>query len=71
MLELKVVLSLVLQTFRLRLPRRIKVDRTGLLLSTPRAGLPMRVSGLDQPFESIDLRGNIRDLIDFPSAERR
>ncbi|HXV42676.1 MAG TPA: cytochrome P450, partial [Anaerolineae bacterium] len=47
MLELKIVLAIILQRYRLSLPPQVTLDRTGLIFSVPKGGLPMQVNPPD------------------------
>jgi cytochrome P450 len=67
MLELKIVLAIILQRYRLSLPPQITLDRTGLIFSVPKGGLPMQVNPPDRHFVKSEVRGNIRTLVDLHS----
>jgi cytochrome P450 len=66
MYEMKLVLAVLLQRVRFELPPGARVDRGGLLLLEPRGGLPMRVCPPDQPSRYVQVRGQIRELIQLP-----
>ncbi|MGH2592152.1 MAG: hypothetical protein ACRDGG_01420 [Anaerolineae bacterium] len=65
MLEIKLVLPIILQRYRLTLPPRARVDRSGLVLSAPKGGLPMRIAAQDRQFTKSEVRGNIRSWVDL------
>jgi cytochrome P450 len=65
MLEMKIVLSTILQQCRLSLLAQAQIDRTGLVFSAPRGGLSMQINPLDCPFVNSEVRGNIRTLVDL------
>ena len=50
-LEIKIVLAMVLQRFRLQCPPSDRVDRSGLIVLAPRGGL----------------RGNLREMVELPA----
>lgn len=64
MMEMKLVLPIILQRFRLSLSQNSKVDRSGLIFSVPKGGLLLRLHVQDRQFASSDVRGNIR----FPNG---
>jgi len=65
MLEIKLVLPIILQRYRLTLPPKTRVDRSGLVLSAPKGGLPMRIAAQDRQFTKSEVRGNIRSWVDL------
>jgi cytochrome P450 len=67
MLELKIVLAIILQRYRLSLPPQVTLDRTGLIFSVPKGGLPMQVNPPDRHFVKSEVRGNIRTLVNLDS----
>lgn len=64
-LEMKIVLSLLLQRYRLALPPQAKVDRTGMMFSAPKGGLPMQVHLPQHPVAAAKVTGNIHSLVDL------
>jgi cytochrome P450 len=68
-LEIKIVLAMVLQRFRLQCPPSGRVDRSGLIVLAPRGGLPMVVHRQDRRVEEGvgGLRGNIREMVELPA----
>jgi cytochrome P450 len=65
MLEMKIVLAMVLQRFRLEIPPNTRVDRAVVFTLLPKYGLPMRVLPQDRLFHSTPVRGNIHELVDL------
>jgi len=63
--EMKLVLPLILQRYRLSLAAGAKVDRAGMNLSSPKNGLPMRLNSPDRHFTKSPLRGNVKELVDL------
>ncbi len=62
-MELKVVLPIVLQQFRIVLADGLKVDRGGTALSGPRGGLPVTLAAPPTIPPAARLRGNIHALL--------
>jgi cytochrome P450 len=69
MLEIKVVLAMLLQRFRLQFVPRVPIDRYGLITIGPRRGLPMQVCHADRQFGTGvgGVRGNVREMVDLPA----
>jgi cytochrome P450 len=65
LMELKLVLPMILQRYRLAVPDGTRVDRGGIILSFPKRGLPVRLHAQDRHFTSSRLTGNIHDLLDL------
>ena len=65
MMEMKLVLSMILQRYRLTLLPKARIDRWGLMLSAPKQGLPMRVAQQDRSFTKSEVYGNIRKIVDL------
>jgi cytochrome P450 len=63
MQELRVVLAMILQRFRLSLVAGTPVDLT--VRMQPKRGLPMRIHTQDRQFHASPLQGNIRALVDL------
>jgi cytochrome P450 len=68
LLEMKIVLSMLLQRFRLACPLRIKVDRVGFPVIRPKGGLPMTIRAQDHQFDRPVnyVSGNVRDMVALP-----
>ncbi|BAY91339.1 MULTISPECIES: cytochrome P450 [unclassified Tolypothrix] len=65
MLEMKLVLSMLLQRYHLTLPAKTRIDRSGLMLSAPKQGLPMIVELQRRQFRKNEVCGNILSLVDL------
>lgn len=66
-LELKIVLSILLQRFTFELPAKAQVDRKTGLVMAPKGGLRMvlREAGA-RPARS-EVRGNVREMVELPA----
>ena len=69
MMEIKIVLAMLLQRFRVEMPPRARVDRRVMITMAPKNGLPMVVRPADRAWRSgpRDLRGDVCALVDLPS----
>lgn len=65
MQQMKVVLALVLQRYRVTLCPGARIDRGGLMLSGPQPGLPALVVRQDHRFSASAIRGSINHLVDM------
>jgi cytochrome P450 len=65
MMEMKVVLAMVLQRYRLTLVPKARVDRAVRISLVPRNGLPMIVSPQDRQLTRTEVSGNIREMVDL------
>lgn len=65
MLQMKLVLPILLQRYRLMLPPAATVDRSGPMLLAPKHGLPMRVYPQDRQFSKTKVTGTIHALVDL------
>ncbi|HST03441.1 MAG TPA: cytochrome P450 [Chloroflexia bacterium] len=65
LLEIKLALSIILQRWRIEVPHRHRVDRSGTILSRPKDGPPITIHKQDRHFVHSAVRGNIHDLVDF------
>lgn len=65
MLELKTVIPMVMQRYRLTFKDGARVDRGGTILSFPKGKMPMSVSRQDRRFIVGRATGNVHDLVDF------
>ena len=68
MLEIRLVLAMLLQRYRLEYVRQIPVDRTGVVVLVPKHGMPMVVHAQDRQFalSAGGVRGNVRELVELP-----
>ncbi len=65
LMELKLVLPLILQRYRLSIPHGTRLKRGGAFFSAPRPGLPMQINAQDHRFVKSDLRGEIHRSVDL------
>ena len=69
MMEMKIVLAILLQRYRLQLVHRAKVDRFGAIVTKPKYGIPVVVHTQDRQFRHGvgGVRGNVREMVDLPA----
>ncbi|MFL5807176.1 MAG: cytochrome P450, partial [Roseiflexaceae bacterium] len=65
LLEMKIVLSLILQRYRLTMAPHTRVDRQVRFMLVPKPGMPMRVVAQDRQFTKVPVRGNIHETVDL------
>lgn len=65
MMEMKIVLALLLQRYRLALEPNIRVDRDVLFFLRPKRGMPMRVYPQDRQYRKVPVHGNIHEMVDL------
>lgn len=65
MAEMKLILALLLQRYGLALPAKVKVNLGGLMLSSPKGGLPVAVAARGHKAGRSEVRGNIRNFVDL------
>jgi cytochrome P450 len=68
-LELKVILALLLQRYRLETPAGLRVDRQLVITLAPAPGLPMRVHAQDRRFSRspAPIAGKVRTMVVMPN----
>ncbi|MCD8490122.1 MAG: cytochrome P450 [Desertifilum sp.] len=68
MMEIKLVLAILLQRYRLQLIPRLKVDGVGLIVMAPKQGMPVVVYPQDRNFAQGvgGVRGNVREMVELP-----
>lgn len=68
-MEIKIVLAMLLQRYRLQCLPQQRVDRSGLIVITPKGGLPVIVHRQDHQFTRgvSGIRGNIREMVTLPN----
>lgn len=64
LLEIKVVLAMLLQRYRLAVVPNARIEPKGSGLS-PAYGMPMRIIPQDRKFERVPVRGSIHRLVEF------
>lgn len=67
MMEMKIILAMLLQQYRPEFVLQSPVDRTGVIVMSPKQGLKMRISKQDrQFFKGVgDVRGNVREMVEL------
>ena len=67
-LEIKIVLAILLQRYRLQCISDLTVDRKGVIVMSPAKGMPMHVFPQDRQFTAglNGVRGNVRDMVQLP-----
>lgn len=65
LLEIKIILSMLLQRYRLNVVPGTKVDLQMRLALSPKEGMPMFVAKQDRRFRKTDVRGDIRASVDL------
>ena len=67
LLELKIVLALIVQRFRLQPPDDLCVDRHLNITLLPRHGMPMTVQRQDRQFgqSKVRVRGDVCEMVDL------
>ena len=68
MMEIKIVLAMLLQRFRLQLLPQHRIERTGVIVLMPKYGMPMQVYPQDRQFTegAGGVRGNVREMVQLP-----
>lgn len=65
LMEIKLVLALLLQRFRLELPAQTQVNHHVKVTLAPKGGVPMHVHLQDRCFGKMPVRGTIHKLVDL------
>jgi cytochrome P450 len=65
MMEIKIVLAMLLQRYRLQFLPQQRIDRTGVIVMAPKYGMPMIVHQQDRQFTQGvgGVRGNVHDMV--------
>ena len=68
MMEIKIVLAMLLQRYRLQFVPKNPIDRAGIIVMTPKHGMLMKIHRQDRQFnEGVGgVKGNIRDMVQLP-----
>ncbi len=65
-MEMKLVLAMLMQRFRLELVPGARIDRSVTITMSPRQGMPMRIHQQDRQFaQPAPLRGNVREMVEL------
>ena len=68
LIEMKIVLAMLLQRYRLQFVPKVDVERVGVIVMEPKYGLPMTVHQQDRQFAQGvgGVRGNVREMVKLP-----
>jgi cytochrome P450 len=68
MMEIKIVLAMLLQRHRLQFVPQRPIDRSGIIVMTPKHGLPLVVHRQDRQFHAGvgAVTGNVREMVKLP-----
>lgn len=61
--QLKIILTTLLQRYRLALAPGVRIDRAARLTLVPKTGLPMIITHADRPMIKREAHGNIREMV--------
>ena len=67
MMELKIVLAMIVQRFRLICLPDSRVDYTVRITLRPKKHLRLQVHNQDRKFTSVPVNGNIHGILDLPN----
>ncbi len=69
MMEIKIVLAMLLQRYRLEFVPETPIDRAGFFVMRPKHGMAMKVHQQDRKFQAGvgSVQGNIRELVHLPA----
>lgn len=69
MMEIKIVLAMLLQRYRLQFVPANPVDRAGIIVMKPKHGMPMKIHRQDRQFKAGvgAVEGTIRDMVHLPT----
>ncbi len=65
MMEIKIIISTILQKFRLKVIPGSRIDRQFRVTLFPKSGMPMIINKQDYNFSSSQIYGNINEVVDF------
>ena len=65
MMEMKVVLAMLLNHFKLILRSSATIDVGGFMLAAPKPGMPITLGRQDRRYTAAKVRGNIRTVVDL------
>jgi cytochrome P450 len=68
MMEIKIVLAMLLQHYRLSIVSGTTVDHQVKITLSPKGGMPMIVAPQDRQFSKTEVRGTIRNLVDLTAT---
>lgn len=67
MMEIKIVLAMLLQRYKLSFIPGTRVDRRWAITMSPRQGLPMQVQPQDKKYVAGGVRGSVREMVTLPA----
>ncbi|NJR12399.1 cytochrome P450 [bacterium] len=70
-MEMKIILSLLLQRVHLALVPNARIDRKEIVTLMLKHGLPMTIHSQDRQFSRVAIRGNLLEMIDIPDVSSR
>lgn len=70
MMEIKLVLAMLVQQFRIEMIPHHRLDRSGFIVITPKGGLPVVAHGQDREFHQGvgTIQGNVREMVNLPTT---
>ena len=68
LMEMKIVLAILLQRYRLTLVPNTRMDRKEIITMTSKYGLAMTLHRQDHNFSRSPIRGNILEMVDLPDS---
>lgn len=68
MMEIKIILAMLLQRYRLEFVPQQPIERAGVIVMSPKNGLPMQVHNQDRQFQPGvgGVKGNVREMVKLP-----
>jgi cytochrome P450 len=66
MMEIKIVLAMLLQRYRLSVVPKTRVDHQVKITLSPKGGMPMLVASQDRQFSTTEVQGTIHSLVNLP-----
>jgi cytochrome P450 len=69
MMEIKIVLAMLLQRYRLQFLPQVNIDRSGVAVMKPKYGMPMMIHPQDRQFtEGVGgVQGQVREMVKLPA----
>lgn len=69
-MEIKIILAMLLQRYRLQLVPKYPINRFSIIVISPKHGLPMQVQTQDRQFHRGvgEVRGNVREMVDLTAV---
>lgn len=67
MMEIKIILAILLQRYRLKLRSPANINFGGAMLSEPKPGIPICIGRQDEKLVRSDVWGNVREFVNLPT----